>query len=87
MKECAADVASCAKDKFSQLQTQLDEPFKSANLDSIKNQVAEYGNKFQLELTDMDELQSALAEYGGQAQATWDEFMKTNELSSVTDAA
>merc|ERR1712228_827446 len=63
VKKCAADVASCAKDKLSQLQTQLDEAFRSANLDSIKNQAAEYGNKIQLELTDMDELQSALAEY------------------------
>jgi uncharacterized protein YukE len=87
VKNCAADVASCAKDKLSQLQSQLDGALKGVNLDSIKDQAAETWNKIQLELPDMDELKSALSDYGGQAQAAWDEFMKTNDFSSLTDAA
>merc|ERR1712176_1374760 len=87
VKECASDVSSCAKDKLSQLQTQLEEALKGVNLDSVKKQAEEYWNKIQLELPDMDELKSALADYGGQAHAAWDEFMKTNDYSSLTDAA
>jgi len=87
VKECSADVASCAKDKLSQLQTQLDEALKGVDLDSIKNQAADYWNKIQLELPDMTDLKSALADYGGQAKGAWDEFMTTNDFSSLTDAA
>jgi len=85
--ECAADVASCAKDKLPQLQTQLEEALKGVNLDSVKKQAEEYWNKIQLDLPDMDELKSALADYGGQAKAAWDKFMETNDFSSLTDAA
>lgn len=87
VKDCAADVTSCAKDKLPQLQSQLEEALKGLNLDSIKEQAQEFWNKIQLELPDMDELKSALADYGGQAKAAWDEFMETNDFSSLTDAA
>merc|ERR1719215_1702762 len=65
VKECTADVASCAKAKLPQLQSQLEEAMKGINLGSIKEQADEYWNKIQLELPDMDELKSALADYGG----------------------
>jgi hypothetical protein len=87
VKECAADVSTCAKDKLPELQSQLKEALKGVDLDSIKKEAEEYWNKIQLELPDMDELKSALAKYGGQAQTAWDEFMKTNDYSSLTDAA
>jgi len=87
VKECTADVASCAKAKLPQLQSQLEEALKGINLGSIQEQADEYWNKIQLELPDMDELKSALADYGGQAKAAWGEFMETNDFSSLTDAA
>jgi len=87
VKECAADVSKCAQDKLQDLQSQLKNALKDVNLDSIKEQADEYWNKIQLELPDMDQLKSALADYGGQAQSAWDEFRKTNDFSSLTDAA
>jgi len=87
VKECAADVSTCAKDKLQELQSQLKDALKGVDLDSIKKQADEYWNKIQLELPDMDQLKSSLAHYGGQAQSAWDEFRKTNDFSSLTDAA
>ncbi|CAK0799221.1 unnamed protein product, partial [Prorocentrum cordatum] len=87
VKECSDDVTKCAKDKLPKLQSQLEEALKGTNLEGIKTQAEEYWNKIQLELPDMDDLKEALGEYGGQAKEAWDEFMQTNDFSSLTDAA
>jgi hypothetical protein len=84
---CTADLTKCANDKYSELQSQLESAMKGVDLDGIKAQTEEYWNKIQLELPDMGELKKQADLYGDQAKSAWDEFMQTNDFSSLTDAA
>jgi hypothetical protein len=87
LKEKVADAKKHAKDKLGEYQDKLQDALKGVDLDSIKTKADEFWNEHQLELPDMEHLQTYFKESGAQAQAAFDDFMKSGNFSSLTDAA